>query len=72
LQSSRKRFGLEHREGDLCWSLCYERGSTATPRTTVVVTTSTRFTRGAHVIPARVCAVKVPAKYRELGGTVGS
>ena len=21
LQSSRKRFGLEHREGDLCWSL---------------------------------------------------
>ena len=20
LQSSRKRFGLEHREGDLCWS----------------------------------------------------
>ena len=42
------------------------------PRTTVVVTTSTRFTRGAHVIPTRVCAVKVPAKYRELGGTVGS
>ena len=26
LQSSRKRFGLEHREGDLCWSLSESEG----------------------------------------------
>ena len=26
LQSSRKRFGLEHREGDLCWSLSVSEG----------------------------------------------
>ena len=26
MQSSRKRFGLEHREGDLCWSLSESEG----------------------------------------------
>ena len=26
MQSSRKRFGLEHREGDLCWSLTESEG----------------------------------------------
>ena len=26
MQSSRKRFGLEHREGDLCWSLSEPEG----------------------------------------------
>jgi len=28
LQSSRKRFDLEHREGDLCWSLSESKGRT--------------------------------------------
>ena len=26
MQSSRKRFGLKHREGDLCWSLSESEG----------------------------------------------